>query len=99
MESRPPDSSRAARESTIVCLGAVASHLAVFALFGRGFDLVSEEYFVAAVVLLPLFVIAMTVTFVRTRSWRARHAAGPIFLGLLLGFLQFLLIGAASASV
>ncbi len=88
-----------ATEATLLCGALLAAHVATLLLAGRGFGLLSEGYFALVVVILPLLTGALTFSLVQTHRWQVAHALASMAASLLLSFLHFLIIGAASASV
>jgi hypothetical protein len=77
----------------------LAIHLIAFIVARSSMGLISQGYLVFCCLVLPIASIAGCVLLRSVRGWRWGQVALTTLLGLLLSFIQFLIVAAASAAV
>lgn len=74
-------------------------HCGAFIVAKYSMDLISRGYLVFCCLVLPLASVAGSIILRLARGWQWGQATFVIFLALLFGFIQFLIVGSVSAVV
>lgn len=84
-------------DAVLASAGLIGVHFVTFLLSGS--SIVSQYYFIWAVIVLPCLAFLVALSLVLNRRWRWGQLIYLMIVALLSSFVQLMILGAAGASV